>query len=131
MEVMLNSKIVRETLKTKGYDLKQVEMGSATIGEDLRRLLESLADDRPVVQTNDKDEPDFSILRRDEAAHGEDSLKEKQLDGKDVVQSLAEILRQILRDFIPEEILRQTMVRRKKMTFNGEAEHLGLGQESG
>ena len=73
------------------------------IGEDLRKLLESLADYRPVIQTNDKDEPEVSILRREEAAYGEDSLKKKQLDGKDVVQSLVEK--------IPEEIQRRTMVR--------------------
>ena len=103
MEVTLKSKIVRETLKAMGYDLKQVEVGSAMIGEDLRKLLESLADDRPVIQTNDKDEPEVSILRREEAAYGEDSLKEKQLDGKDVVQSLVEK--------IPEEIQRRTMFR--------------------
>ena len=102
MEVMLKSKIVRETLKAKRYNLKQVETGSVKIGEDLRRLLEGLADDRLVVQTNDKDEPEVSILRRDEAAYGEDSLKENQLDGKDVVQSSVEK--------IPEEILRRTMV---------------------
>ena len=123
MEVMVKSKIVRETLKAKSYDLKQVETGSEKIGKGLRRLLESLADDRAVVQTNDKDEPEVSILRRDEAAYGEDSLKEKQLDGKDVVQSLVEK--------IPEEILGRTMVRKKKVTFNEEAEHLGLGQEPG
>ena len=123
MEVKLNSKIVRETLKAKGYDLKQVEAGSAMISEDLRKLLESLADDRPVIQSNEKDEPEVSILRREETAYGEDSLKEKQLDGKDVVQSLVEK--------IPEEILRRIMVQQKKVTFNEEAEHLGLGQESG
>ena len=75
MEVMFKSKLARETLKAKDYDLKQVETGSAKIGEDLRRLLERLADDRPVVQTNDKDKPEVSILRRDETAYGEDSLK--------------------------------------------------------
>ena len=123
MEIVLKSKIVRETLKGKSYDLKQVETGSVKIGEDLRRLLEGLADDRPVVQINDKDEPEVSILRRDEAAYGEDSLKERQLDGKDVVQSLVKK--------IPEEILRRTMVRKKKVTFNEGAKHLGLGQESG
>ena len=78
MEVMLKSEIVRETLKAKSYDLKQVETGNEKIGDELRRLSESLAEDRPVVQTNDKDEPEVSILRRDEAAYGEDSLKEKQ-----------------------------------------------------
>ena len=68
MEVMLKSKIVRETLKAKGYHLNQVETGSAKIGEDLRGLLENLADDKPVVRNNDKDEPEVSILRRNEEA---------------------------------------------------------------
>ena len=123
MEVMLKSKIVRETLKAKGYYLNQVETGSAKIVEDMRGLLENLADDRPVVRNNDKDEPEVSILRGNEAAYGEDSLKENQLDDKDVVQSLVEK--------IIEEILRQTMVRKKKVKIRQEAEHLGLGQESG
>ena len=123
MDVMLKSKIVSETLKAKSYDLKQVEAGSAKIGEDLRGLLESLADERPVVQTNDRDKPEVSTLRRGEAAYGEDSLKEKQLDGKGFVQSLVEK--------IPEEIQRRTMVRKKKVTFNETDEHLVLGQESG
>ena len=123
MEVILKSKIVRETLKAKSYYLNQVETGSAKIGEDMRGLLENLADDRPVVRNNDKEEPEVSILRRIEAAYGEDSLKENQLDDKDVVQSLVEK--------ILEEILRQTMVRKKKVNFRQEAEHLGLGQESG
>ena len=68
------------------------------------------------------DELEFSILRRNEAAYGGDSLKENQLDDKDVVQSLVEKF--------PEEILRQTMVGKKKMTFREKSEHLGLGQES-
>ena len=50
MEIMLKSKIARETLKAKGYDLNQVETGRAKIGDDLRRLLEKLADDKPVVK---------------------------------------------------------------------------------
>ena len=37
MEIILKSKIVRETLKAKGYDLNQVETGRAVIDEDLRR----------------------------------------------------------------------------------------------
>ena len=52
----------------------------------------------------------------------ETPLKENQLDDKDVVQSLVEKF--------PEEILRQTMVGKKKMTFREKSEHLGLGQES-
>ena len=52
MEIMLKSKIVRETLKAKCYDLNQVETVGADIDEDLRRLLEKLADDKPVVKKN-------------------------------------------------------------------------------
>ena len=48
--IMLKSKIVRETLKAKGYDLNQVEMGQAQIDEDLMILLEKLADDKPVIE---------------------------------------------------------------------------------
>ena len=50
MEIMLKSKIVRETLKAKGYDLNQIEAGRAMIDEDLGRFLEKLADDKPVVK---------------------------------------------------------------------------------
>ena len=89
----------------------------------MRGLLENLADDKPVVRNNDKDEPEVTTLRRNEAAYGEDSLNERQLDEKDVVQSLVQK--------VPEETLRQTMVRKKKVSFREEAEHLGLGQESG
>ena len=39
IEIMLKSKIVRETLNAKGYDLNQVEMGVTQIDEDLWRLL--------------------------------------------------------------------------------------------
>ena len=38
---------------------------------------------------------------------------------------------QSLVEKILEEILRRTMVRKKKVTFNEKAEHLGLSQESG
>ena len=38
MERMLKSKIVRETVKAKTYDLDEVETRKVTIGEDLRRL---------------------------------------------------------------------------------------------
>ena len=49
METILKLKIVRETLKAKGYDLDEVETGKVTVGEDLRRLLERLAHDKPMV----------------------------------------------------------------------------------
>ena len=73
------------TLKAKGYDLNQVETGRAKVGEDLRRLLENLADDKPVVRNNDKDKPKVTILRKNEAAYG--SLKKKQLDDKETICS--------------------------------------------
>ena len=50
MEIIHKSKFVRETLMAKGYDLKQVETGRAVIDEELRRLLEKLADDKPVIK---------------------------------------------------------------------------------
>ena len=92
------------------------------IGEDLRRLLEKLADDEPVVRSNNKDELDVTIMRKRGAAHGEDTLKEKPPDDKNIVQTLVEK--------IPEEILRWTTFRKKKMAFRVEAEHPGPGQES-
>ena len=55
MEKMLKSKIVRETLKSKGYRLDEMETGKVTVGEDLRKLLERLADDKPVVSESGKD----------------------------------------------------------------------------
>ena len=86
MEMMLKSKIERETLKAKSYDLDEVETRMVTIGEDLRRLLEKLADDKPVVRNNDKDKPEVTILKRGEAAHAEDSTIGKQPDDKEVVR---------------------------------------------
>ena len=51
------------------------------------------------------------------------TLDEMQTDSKDVVRSLV--------DKIPENNLEQTKVRKKKVTFNEDTGHLGLGQESG
>ena len=62
-------------------------------------------------------------MRRNEADGSEDSSKERKPNGKEVVQSLVER--------IPEDILEQTVVRKKKVAFKEEAEHLGLSQESG
>ena len=61
--MVLKSKIVRETLKAKRYDLDEVETRIVTIGEDLKRLLEKLADDKPVVRNNDLDKPEVTILK--------------------------------------------------------------------
>ena len=123
MEMMLKSKIVQETLKAKSYDLGEVETRRVTIGEDLRSLLKKLADNEPVVRNNDKDKREVTILKRGEAAHGEDSTIGKQPDDKEVVRTLAEKT--------PEDILIQTTFRKKKVTFKKEAEHLGPDQESG
>ena len=75
-----------------------------------------------MIKEKDKEEPEVTILRRNETGGGEDSLKEKS-DGKEVVQSLV--------DKIPDDILERTRARKKKMAFKEEVEHIGLGQESG
>ena len=58
-----------------------------------------------------------------EAAHGVDSTIDKQPDDKEIVQTLVEKF--------PEDKLRRTTLRKKKVTFKEEAEHLGPDQESG
>ena len=121
--IILKSKIVRETLKAKGYDVNQVETGETQIDDDLMRLLEKLADDKPVIQEKGKEEPEVTILRKSGIACDENTSKVTNPDGKEVVQSLVEK--------IPDDILEQTRVRKKKVAFNEEAEYLGLGQESG
>ena len=121
--IILKSNIVRETLKAKGYDLNQVATGDAQIDDDLMRLLEKLADDKPVIQEKGKEEPEVTILRRSEIVRDKNTSKVTNPDGKEVVQSLVEK--------IPDDILEQTRVRKKKVAFKEEDEYLGLGQESG
>ena len=121
--IILKSKIVRETLKAKGYDLNQVETGDARIDDDLMRLLEKLADDKPVIQEKGNEEPEVTILRRSEIVSDKNTSKVTNPDGKEVVQSLVEK--------IPDDILEQTRARKEKVAFKEEAEYLGLGQESG
>ena len=121
--IILKSKIARETLKAKGYDLNQVETGDAQIDDDLMRLLEKLAEDKPVIQEKGKEEPEVTILRRSETVGNADSSRGSVTDGRDVVRSLV--------DKIPESILEQTQVRKKKVACKEEAEHLRLGQECG
>ena len=75
--IRLKSNIVRETLKAKGYDLKQVETGEAQIDDDLKRLLEKLADDKPVIQENCKEEPEVTILRKSGIASDGNTSKDK------------------------------------------------------
>ena len=88
--IILKSKIVRETLKAKGYDLNQVETADAQIDDDLMRLLEKLADDKPVIQEKCKEEPEVTILRRSEIVSDKNTSKGTNPDGKEVVQSLVE-----------------------------------------
>ena len=121
--IILKSKIARETLKAKGYDLNQVETGDAQIDDDLMRLLEKLADDKPVIQEKGKQEPEVTILRRSETVGNADTPRGSVTDGKDVGPSLV--------DKIPESILERTQVTKRKVAFKEEDEHLGLGQESG
>ena len=73
IEIILKSKIVKETLKAKCYDLNQVEAGTAQIDDDLMRLLEKLSDDKPVIQEKGQEEPDVTILRRKETVNDTDS----------------------------------------------------------
>ena len=109
-----------ETLKAKCYDLNQVETGDTQVDEDLWRLLEKLADDKPVNVGKGREEP---ILRRSETVGNADSPRGSVTDGKEVLRSLV--------DKIPDNILERTQVRKKKVAFKEEAEHLGPGQESG
>ena len=87
------------------------------------RLLEKLADDKPVIRNNDKDIPAVTILKRGEAAHGNDSMIGKQPDYKEIERTLVEK--------ITEDILGRTTFRKKKVSFKEEAEHFGLEQDSG
>ena len=95
MNIMLKSKILRETLEAKGYDLDEVETGKVTVREDLRKLLERLADDKPVVPESGKDKLKVTISKRGELKHDGDLIKSRE-----VVRTLVER--------IPEEVLRRT-----------------------
>ena len=123
MEIMLKYKIVRETLKATGYDLDEVETGNLMVGEDLKRLLERLADSKPVVSESCKDRPEVTILKRGEVKHDGDSMKSWEPESKEVMRTLV--------GRISEEVLRRTTIRRKRVSFKEEVEHLGLDQESG
>ena len=48
----------------KGYDLNEVEKGRAVVGQDLRRLLQKLADNEPADTTVKNDEPAIMISKR-------------------------------------------------------------------
>ena len=61
-------------------------------------------------------------MKGGEAAHGEDSTIDRQPDDKEVVRTSVEK--------IPEDIIRQTTLSKKEVTFKKEAEHPGPDQES-
>ena len=123
MEIMLKSKIVRETLKAKRYDLDEVETGKVTVGEELRKLLERLADDEPVFSESGKNRPEVIILKRGEVEHDGDLMKSREPESREIVRTLVER--------IPEEVLRGTTIRNKRVSFKEEFEHFELDQESG
>ena len=122
VETLLMSKIVIETLKAKSYDLDEVETGKATVGQDLMRLPEKLADDKPVVSTRN-DESEITIMRGKKVSCDKNSLKNGEPENKEVVRTLVEK--------ISEDILKQTTLRRKLVSFKEEVDDLGLDQESG
>ena len=78
MEIMLKSKIVRKTLKAKGYELNEVKTGNVTVGEDLRKLLDRLGDVKPVVSESCKDRPEVTILERWEVKHDGNLMKSRE-----------------------------------------------------
>ena len=78
-EIKLESKIVRETLEAKSYDLDRVETGKVTVGEDLRKLLQRLAESKPLVPESGKDKPEATILKRRELKQDGDLIKSKEV----------------------------------------------------
>ena len=121
MEIMLKSKIVKESLKAKGYNLDEAETGKGTVGHDLRRLLETLADEKPVVSNSGNEGPEVTIMKREET-HDGNLTRGREPENKEVVRSLVER--------IPEDILRRTTLRRKRVSFKEDVEHFGQDQES-
>ena len=68
-----------------------------TVGQDLRRLLERLADDKPVVSNSKIVRPEVTIMKREET-HDKNSTRAREPEKKEVVRSLVER--------IPEDMLR-------------------------
>ena len=68
-----------------------------TVGQDLRRLLEKLADDKPVVSNSKIVRPEVTIMKREET-HDKNLTRAREPENKEVVRSLVER--------IPEDMLR-------------------------
>ena len=97
-------------------------VSSNAVGQDLRRLLEKLDDDKPVFSNSGDGLLKVTIIKREETLDG-NSMKARKSEKKEVVRSQVER--------IPEDKLRRTTLRRKRSPFKEEIEHLGLNQESG
>ena len=124
VEILLKSKLVRETLKAKGYDLEEFETGKATVGHDLLNLLQKLADKEHLGSTRSDDEPEVTKMRRKGVGSGDKNLVNAGYpESNEVVRTLFEK--------IPEGTLKQTTLRRKRVSLKEEAEELGLDKESG
>ena len=64
------------------------------------RLLEKLADYKPVVSTRSNDEPEITIIRREEVSRYGVSMKAGELENKEVARKLVE---KILRTYTGEQ----------------------------
>ena len=64
VELLLKSMIVRETLKAKDYDQGEVKNGRLAVRQALMRLLQKLADNKPVDMNEKTNEPELTIMRR-------------------------------------------------------------------
>ena len=71
-----------------------------------------------MVSENSKDRPEVTILKKEEIKHDGDSMKNREQGNKEVVRTPVER--------IPEKVLRRTTIRRKRVSFKEEVEHLGL-----
>ena len=121
LEILLNSKLVRETLKPKGYDTEEVEERRALVGQDLLKLVQKLTDNKHLDTNQLKNEPEIMIMRRTKVGSRKNwQLEDKNLQCKAVVRTLVENM--------PEEMFMQTTTRRKKNVIHEEAE---ADQESG
>ena len=87
------------------------------------RLLQKLAGNMSVVTIEKNNEPEITIMTNTKVVPHRDSQPvDKELENKEVVLTLVER--------IPEKILKQTTLRKKKVSFKEDAEELGAYQES-
>ena len=96
MEVLLKSKLARETLNAKVYDLEE-ETGKAMLGH------QKPADNKPVDSTRSDDEPEGTIMRREGVALCDKIL----LNAGDPVSN--EVVRTLVEEIFKqtEEVLKQ------------------------